>query len=656
MIPLFFGVLIFLGSGALVLLADQKGWLPKLKKILSSSEKGLCPHKIAKANCPFCDESLIEKKGMCFEHGVPEALCSQCSPFLVLAFKSSGDWCGGHNVPESQCEKCNPGILDKYKPKNLKGAVSEEFLSLTKLVKPSEDVPRTLRPPAAGCTKHKNLIQFLSADIAKDSGIKAVPIKAQPITETLSCNVEITYNKNVYAHLASRLQGIVHEIQKGIGDKVKKGEVLAVINSVELGMIKAEYLKAKALVLADFRATKAEYMQAKALVIKELQEVKAEYLQATSSLKLWEKNFNREKKLLEKGASTEKEILEAEVKLSESQVNLSVAVQKLKILGLDDKQIAKISQRKDSLSLSNFGYFITEINHHLQNVHEKHSASQITLFVAIQKLKNLGLNHVQIEKISQGQHFQFEFNEPLTKGIFVQDSSIVATSLVNLSYTIQKLKNLGLSETQIEEISQKKETSPFFELIAPFDGLVVERDVALGETVSPSKKLFTIADTSTMWAMIDIYEDNLSRIKVNQEVQIRLDGLKGETFLGKITWLSTYIDPETRTLKARSELKNVDGLLRANMFGTGEIILHEKELMLIVSKESVQWEGCCNIVFVQLSDTLFEPRKVKLGYKTDEYYAVEKGLAEKDLVVTTGSFLLKTEILKGSIGAGCCGE
>jgi len=75
---------------------------------------------------------------------------------------------------------------------------------------------------------------------------------------------------------------------------------------------------------------------------------------------------------------------------------------------------------------------------------------------------------------------------------------------------------------------------------------------------------------------------------------------------------------------------------------------------VLVPKAAVQWEGCCNIVFVRANERLFTPRKVRLGPDAGERWVVEEGLRVGETVVTTGSFLLKTEILKGSIGAGCC--
>jgi cobalt-zinc-cadmium efflux system membrane fusion protein len=101
-------------------------------------------------------------------------------------------------------------------------------------------------------------------------------------------------------------------------------------------------------------------------------------------------------------------------------------------------------------------------------------------------------------------------------------------------------------------------------------------------------------------------------------------------------------------------LENKDGQLRANMFAQASISLRDRRQSLVVPKESVQWEGCCNVVFVKESETVFLPRKVHLGVATGTLYEVLSGIEEGEEVVTQGSFLLKTEILKGSIGAGCC--
>lgn len=77
---------------------------------------GRCPHEIKQEKCPFCNPELVDSEGFCGEHGVAEALCVQCRPYLKAAFRAKGDWCAEHNVPESQCVACNPELKDNVRP------------------------------------------------------------------------------------------------------------------------------------------------------------------------------------------------------------------------------------------------------------------------------------------------------------------------------------------------------------------------------------------------------------------------------------------------------------------------------------------------------------------------------------------------------------
>jgi hypothetical protein len=75
-----------------------------------------CPHEIKKEKCPFCTPALVESDGFCGEHGVAEALCYICRPYLKTAFKAKGDWCKDHDAPESQCMICHPELKEKVNP------------------------------------------------------------------------------------------------------------------------------------------------------------------------------------------------------------------------------------------------------------------------------------------------------------------------------------------------------------------------------------------------------------------------------------------------------------------------------------------------------------------------------------------------------------
>lgn len=230
----------------------------------------------------------------------------------------------------------------------------------------------------------------------------------------------------------------------------------------------------------------------------------------------------------------------------------------------------------------------------------------------------------------------------------------LAESRISLSEAEQALLSFGFSTNQIENIRRTDDTSARYVVAAPFAGIVIDRHATVGEVADRSNPLFSVADVSRMWALIDVYESDLRHIRTGQPVVLRVASLPGESFAGQITWVSSQVDPQTRTLRARAEFDNSRGLLLAHMFAQASVSVRDRRQTLVVPEAAVQWEGCCNVVFVRKSETVYEPRKVHLGVATGTVYEVLGGLSQGEEIVTQGSFLLKTEILKGSIGAGCC--
>jgi membrane fusion protein, heavy metal efflux system len=230
----------------------------------------------------------------------------------------------------------------------------------------------------------------------------------------------------------------------------------------------------------------------------------------------------------------------------------------------------------------------------------------------------------------------------------------LAESRIVFSESEQALLSFGLGREEIEEVKRSKDTSADYRITTPFSGIVVDRFITIGEVVDTSKPLFAVADLSRMWAFLNIYESDLREIRVGQPVVFQVEGLQDRAVAGYITWVSSRLDPKTRTLQARVELDNVDGILRANMFAQASISVRNRQQALVVPEAAVQWEGCCNVVFIKTLDAVYQPRKVHLGVHTGTVYEVLSGVDEGEEVVTQGSFLLKTEILKNSIGAGCC--
>jgi cobalt-zinc-cadmium efflux system membrane fusion protein len=198
------------------------------------------------------------------------------------------------------------------------------------------------------------------------------------------------------------------------------------------------------------------------------------------------------------------------------------------------------------------------------------------------------------------------------------------------------------------------EASGRYTLRAPLAGVVVRRAATIGRQVDPEEVLLEIVDASILWAELDVPEPRLGEIAVGREATLTFDALPGRSFRGSIVSIAPEVDPHTRTATVRVRLVNKDGVLRANMYGRARIQTGGAAAGVEVPRAALQRANGADVVFVRLTDTLYETRRVETGMRTDGWVEITRGIAPGEDVVTVGSFLLKTETLKGSIGAGCC--
>lgn len=190
-------------------------------------------------------------------------------------------------------------------------------------------------------------------------------------------------------------------------------------------------------------------------------------------------------------------------------------------------------------------------------------------------------------------------------------------------------------------------------LTSPFDGTVVSRAAVIGKTVSAESPLVEVANLSVMWVLLEVPEDVASSVRPGQKVALKLEGLGGEVREGLISRMSASVDPHTRTVSARVYLPNPDRSLRAGLFVRAKIEVAAERDALLVPRDAVQRAEGRVLVFVRSGPGEYEPVAVELGASTETEVEVNRGLAPGAAVVTTGAFVLKTEILKDSIGAGC---
>lgn len=195
-----------------------------------------------------------------------------------------------------------------------------------------------------------------------------------------------------------------------------------------------------------------------------------------------------------------------------------------------------------------------------------------------------------------------------------------------------------------------------YTLAAPHAGVVTERNITVGQLTHGEAVLFEIVDTATVWVEIAVKETDLAAVRPGQTAVLTFDALGEREFRGRIDYLAPAVDPRTRTAKARVVLPNPDGVLRANLYGEARIRISAEKKSVLVPREAVQQARGATLVFVRLADSEYETRRVEAAPADPEGFlvALADGVVAGEEVVTTGSFLLKTETLRDAIGAGCC--
>ncbi len=564
------------GATALVLVAlaavavwgHHTGWkAPGFSELAGSdavaeTEDWCEAHGVPDSKCLACNPELAgdDPTDWCTEHGVPESKCTVCHP-EILTGAAAADWCREHGVPESQCTLCHPDVA-------YKGDVPGSDDTPTVSADPNADRSEN----SATCQTHLVRIQFATADSLRKAGVELEKVRERPVSASVGAPGEIRYDQTRVAQLAARADGIVWRVDKEIGDSVKKGDLLALVDAAEAGEAKSAFLRA--LALTDVQAARIEQLRASLQLTEEVVALKRRGLdRVTTSTK--------------EGFRSQGDLQEAETAVAESRVDVQ-------------QQRAELQAAEAALR-----------------------EARIAVFTSQQKLTTLGL---PVDLAALKGHSDDEL--------------------------ITRVRFLGIPEETTKSLDAVA-TANLVPVVAPFDGVVVAREVVEGESVDSSAPMFIVADLRRMWLVLDVRQEEASRIAVGQKVVFRSDGDRDGAVTGDVAWISSEVDDTTRTVKVRATVENPDGHLRANTFGTGRIVVRESPTAVVVPTEALHWEGCCHVVFVRMTDEIFQTRKVRVGTRTAGLAEITVGLLAGEVVATTGSHVLKSDLLKSKLGAGC---
>lgn len=229
----------------------------------------------------------------------------------------------------------------------------------------------------------------------------------------------------------------------------------------------------------------------------------------------------------------------------------------------------------------------------------------------------------------------------------LKDSSfthIVDSAKRLLNSSRKRLQLWDVSHEQITLLEKTGQVKKTITLFAQYKGIVTEKTVNEGMYVKPGMPLLNLADLSKVWVLADIYEYQLPWVKVGQSVRVELPYVKDRSLAGHINYLYPFVEPKTRTIKARIELDNANFELRPDMYVTVYLNGEQLNNALIIPQEAVLYSGEKQTVFVAQSGGRFEPRLVKTGLQGENgHIEILQGLFEGEQVVTSAQFMLDSE-------------
>lgn len=221
------------------------------------------------------------------------------------------------------------------------------------------------------------------------------------------------------------------------------------------------------------------------------------------------------------------------------------------------------------------------------------------------------------------------------------------TAQTELHTDEERLSLYGVSISELEGEGHKK---PLLPVRSPIGGIITEKHAIVGELSDPAKSLYTVADLSSVWVMVDINEKDLSKVRKGQAAIVTIGAFPDNKFRGRINHLADVVDQATRTVKARIEVANPGRRLKPEMFATVELALAaDAPPVLAVPEDAIQELDGKKVVFVLEEKDEFAARPVQPGRTANGMVEIASGLKEGENYAVKGSFILKSEVKKGEM-------
>jgi RND family efflux transporter MFP subunit len=221
-----------------------------------------------------------------------------------------------------------------------------------------------------------------------------------------------------------------------------------------------------------------------------------------------------------------------------------------------------------------------------------------------------------------------------------------------LASTRRRLANWDISEAQIQQLEQRGSSRKTLTIHSPADGIVLEKSAVAGQNIMPGIPLYKIADLSKVWVVANVYQEDLPFVKTGMEATVELPAQPGTIYHGTVNYVSPVLDPASKTVQIRIEVKNTeDYTLKPDMFANIVIASPAPVTTIAVPEQAVIHTGLRSVVILDMGNGYYRPQEVRLGLSGNGYVQVLDGLSENQTIVTSSQFLIDSESnLKTAIG------
>ena len=482
---------------------------------------------------------------------------------------------------------------------------------------------------------------------------------------------EIVFNEDRVAHVVPRVPGIAVEVRKTLGDRVEAGETLAISDSAELASAKLDYIAAVTEVgCCAFDVPRAQAIHDNTLKMLELLESSPSVEQLRKSVEgemgayrsrlisayaervHARKEYEREQMLMAKKISSEGDFLAAESAFKKAE--------------------AEYWGMRDSAAF--------EVRQNLREAERTRQLAGLEAETAEQKLRMYGLSEAEVGELEAKllpaggapEMSTGECTDPNCEDCALHEAKAAeneaeagpahasAASLHDNAEhgahecTDPDCKDCASHQAEpvLDETPSARQTRTslgLYEIKAPFDGLIVEKHITLGERLGEDSGVFMIVDTSSVWVNLTVYTKDLAAVHSGQDVVLQVDH-SGAQARGKVTMVTPFVEESTRSATARVVLDNSDGRWMPGTFVTGYIGTSEDELAVVIPRDAVQSIEGRDVVFVE-HEGHFEAAPVTLGRTDRANVEILAGLEPGTPYVSEGAFQLKATHITSSLGS-----